>query len=89
MQMREWSVVMSEEEGEGLKTGKIFLQRCKQVPDHRDAPGPSQKPLPGQTTHVGHIGVMDRKTEDPETVKERESYTHTNTQIQSESILET
>lgn len=36
------------------------------MPDDWDTPGTSQQPLPGQTTHVGHVSVVDRKTKDPE-----------------------
>lgn len=47
-------------------TGEVFLQWCEQVPNHRDAPRPSQESLPGQTTHVGHVRVVDRKSKHPE-----------------------
>lgn len=39
--------------------GEVFLQRGEEVPYDGHAPRPSQKPLPGETTHVGHVGVMD------------------------------
>lgn len=32
--------------------GEVLFEWCKQVTDDRDAPRPSQQPLPGQTTHV-------------------------------------
>ena len=32
---------------------------------HGHAPRPTQKPLPGQATHVGHVGVVHWETEDP------------------------
>lgn len=35
------------------------------MPDDGDAPGTSQEPLPGQTTHVGHVSVMDGETKNP------------------------
>lgn len=35
------------------------------MPDDGDAPGTSKQPLPGQTTHVGHVGVVDRETKHP------------------------
>lgn len=31
----------------------------------RHAPRPAQQPLPRQSTHVGHVRVVDRKAEDP------------------------
>lgn len=31
----------------------------------RHAPRPAQQPLPRQSTHVGHVRVVDRKPEDP------------------------
>jgi len=45
--------------------GKVFLERRKQVSDHRDAPRPAEQPLPGQPAHVGHVRVVDREAEDP------------------------
>lgn len=53
-------------EGGASVTGEVFLQRREQVPDHRDAPRPSQESLPGQTTHVGHVRVVDGKSKHPE-----------------------
>lgn len=51
--------------------GKVLFEWCKQVTDDRDAPRPSQQPLPGQTTHVWHVCVMDREAEHPN-VQEKE-----------------
>lgn len=50
-------------EGGDSVTGKIFLERSEEVANHRHTPRPSQKPLPGETTHVGHICVMDGEAE--------------------------
>lgn len=33
--------------------------------NNRHAPRPAQQPLPRQSTHVGHVRVVDRKAEDP------------------------
>ncbi len=51
--------------GVQLVAGEVLLERGEEVPDDGDAPGTSQKPLPGQTTHVGHIGVVDGETKHP------------------------
>lgn len=48
-----------------LFTGKVVLQRCKQVPNDGDAPGTPQELLPSAATHVGHVGVVNREAEDP------------------------
>lgn len=48
-----------------LNTGKVLFEWCKQVTDDRYTPRPSQKPLPGQPTHVGHVCVMDREAKHP------------------------
>lgn len=61
-------------------TGKVFLQRSEEVADHRHAPRPSQKPLPGEATHVGHICVMDGEAENSEThTQNRGFYTQVHT----------
>lgn len=44
-------------------TGEVLLQRGEEVPYDGHAPRPSQKPLPGETTHVRHVGVMDGEAE--------------------------
>lgn len=46
-------------------TGKVFFEWCKEVTDNRDAPRPAQEPLSRQPAHVGHVRIVDRKTEDP------------------------
>lgn len=48
-----------------LLAGEIVLKWGKQVPDHRDAPGPAQEPLPGPAAHVGHVCVVHGEAEDP------------------------
>lgn len=54
------------ESGMWLVAGKELLEWGKEVPYDRNTPGPTKQPLPGQTTHVRHVGVVDRETKDPE-----------------------
>lgn len=56
--------------GVWLVAGEVLLERGEEVPDDRDAPGASQQPLPGQTTHVGHISVVDGETKHPENTQD-------------------
>lgn len=48
-----------------LFAGEVVFQRCEEMSDDWDAPGPAQELLPGSTTHVGHVCVVDREAEDP------------------------
>lgn len=49
----------------GLVAGEVLLERGEEVPDDGHAPGAAQQPLPGQATHVGHVGVVDGETKHP------------------------
>ncbi len=51
--------------GVWLVAGEVLLERRKEVSDDGDTPGTPQQPLPGETTHVGHVGVVDRETKHP------------------------
>lgn len=48
-----------------LFTGEVVFERCEQMPDDRDAPGPAQEFLSGTATHVGHVCVVNGEAEDP------------------------
>lgn len=48
-----------------LFTGEVVFQRCEQMPDDGDAPGPAQELLSGAASHVGHVRVVDREAKDP------------------------
>ena len=48
-----------------LFTGKVVLERRKQMPDDGDAPGPAQEFLSGAAAHVGNICVVNGEAEDP------------------------
>lgn len=50
----------------GLVAGKKLLERGKEVPYDRNTPRASKQPLPSQTTHVRHVGIVDGKTKYPE-----------------------
>jgi len=67
-------VCVWERVGLWLVAGEVLFERGEEVPDDGDAPGPTQQPLPGETTHVGHVGVVDREPKHP-----RDTHTHTHT----------
>ena len=48
-----------------LFTEEVVLQRCKEVPNHRDTPGTTQDSLSLSPAHVIHIRVVLWKAEDP------------------------
>ena len=57
--------------GGGLFTGVVIFERCEQVPDDGDAPGPAQELLSGAAPHVGHVCVVDGEAKDPARRKTR------------------
>lgn len=53
-------------EGRQLLTGKVVLERSKEVADDGNTPGLPQKLLALLPVHVPHVRVVFGKTEDPE-----------------------
>lgn len=48
-----------------LFTGKVILERGKEVPDDRDAPRSSQQLLASPAAYVGDVRVVEGEAEDP------------------------
>lgn len=53
-------------DGRQLLTGKVVLERSKEVADNGNAPGLPQKLLALLPVHVPHIRVVFGKTKNPE-----------------------